>query len=69
VNNVKREAPGWAGLLPALPRLAHQALSAQPHDALRAEIAALRAEQMRHSRLLALVALLLAGILAALLAG
>ncbi len=67
VNNLKREAPSWASLIPALPRLAHQALSVGRHDGLLAEIDALRAEQARQSRLLALVAVLLGGILAALL--
>jgi ubiquinone biosynthesis protein len=66
VNNLKREAPGWATLLPALPRLAHQALSTDRHDELLAELTALRAEETQQSRLLAALVLVLTGILLAL---
>ncbi len=67
LNNLKREAPAWVTLLPALPRLAHQALSADRHGDVLAELAALRAEAAQERRLLVLIALLLGGILAALL--
>jgi ubiquinone biosynthesis protein len=60
VNHLKHEAPQWAALLPQLPRLAHQALTAPPHAALAGELAALREEQAAQRRrltwLVALVA-------------
>ncbi|MCK9989115.1 MAG: ubiquinone biosynthesis regulatory protein kinase UbiB [Rugosibacter sp.] len=59
-NQIKREAPAWISLLPALPRLAHQALSADPHAAMRAELAALRASVAQTRRLLAVGIVLLA---------
>ncbi len=65
VNNLKREAPQWATLLPQLPRLLHDALGRQPHEALRAELARLRAEQRRQTRWLRAVAVLLTALLAA----
>jgi ubiquinone biosynthesis protein len=60
LNHIKAEAPQWASLLPALPRLAHQALARDSNARLAEEVARLTAEQARQSRLLALVALLLA---------
>ncbi|HMM53897.1 MAG TPA: ubiquinone biosynthesis regulatory protein kinase UbiB [Candidatus Desulfobacillus sp.] len=65
VNNLRREAPLWAGLLPQLPRLAHQALERQPHEALRAELALLRREKRRQTFWLRAIALLLVALIAA----
>ncbi|MBL0920054.1 MAG: ubiquinone biosynthesis regulatory protein kinase UbiB [Hydrogenophaga sp.] len=48
---LKAEAPQYAKLLPALPRLLHDYLRNRPHD-LRREIDALMAEQRRTNRLL-----------------
>ena len=59
LQHLKKEAPQWATLLPQLPRLAHQALAREPNAALAAELAALRTEQARQSRLLAIIAVLL----------
>jgi ubiquinone biosynthesis protein len=49
-NQIRREAPAWVSLLPALPRLAHQALSTDPHAALRAELLALQERVARTHR-------------------
>ncbi|PKO84431.1 MAG: ubiquinone biosynthesis regulatory protein kinase UbiB [Betaproteobacteria bacterium HGW-Betaproteobacteria-11] len=59
VRNLKREAPQWAGFLPALPRLMHQALTGERSAALLAELAALRAEEAKNRRYLALISALL----------
>jgi ubiquinone biosynthesis protein len=48
---LKAEAPQYAKLLPALPRLLHDYLRHRPHE-LRQEIDALMAEQRRTNRLL-----------------
>ena len=63
LNNLKREAPNWASLLPALPRLAHQTLSVNRHDELLAELSALRAQEAVQSKLLAALVVVLGGIL------
>ena len=63
LNNLKREAPNWATLIPALPRLAHQALSVYRHDELLAEMSALRAQEALQSKLLAALVVVLGGIL------
>jgi len=63
LNHLKAEAPQWAALLPALPRLAHQAMARDSHARLAAEVARLTAEQRRQTWLIALVAALLAGLL------
>jgi ubiquinone biosynthesis protein len=58
-NNLKREAPQWAALLPQLPRLLHRALDQEPLRALQKDIARLQEEEQRQSGLLwAAVALL-----------
>ena len=64
-NNLKREAPQWAALLPQLPRLLHQALDPKPLAALREEVARLRAEERRQTFWVKLAAGLLAAILVA----
>ena len=50
-RNVRQEAPRWAGLLPELPRLAHQALSRDDTE-LRLRIAELEATQRRTATIL-----------------
>ncbi|BAL22840.1 ubiquinone biosynthesis regulatory protein kinase UbiB [Azoarcus sp. KH32C] len=64
LKNIRDEAPGWAAMLPQLPRLVHHALSepARQHAAQREDIERLRASQQWQNRLLALLTLLLAGI-------
>ncbi|MFI4980193.1 MAG: ubiquinone biosynthesis regulatory protein kinase UbiB [Nevskiales bacterium] len=59
LGNLKREAPQWAAILPALPRLVHQALARDDGAALRARLVAMQAEQARQSRYLAVMALAL----------
>ena len=56
-NNIKREASNWAKLLPTLPRLVHQALSATASPAPNLELESLAAEVrgLRHLLWLALV--------------
>ncbi len=61
-NNLRREAPQWAALLPRLPRLLHEALDRQPAAALRAEVARLEAEARRQTRWLQAAAVLLAAL-------
>ncbi|HEU6454723.1 MAG TPA: ubiquinone biosynthesis regulatory protein kinase UbiB [Roseateles sp.] len=46
VNNMKKEAPRWAGLMPELPRLVHQALSRDDSE-LQARLATIEARQRR----------------------
>ncbi|PWB42272.1 MAG: ubiquinone biosynthesis regulatory protein kinase UbiB [Rhodocyclales bacterium] len=62
-NNLKREAPQWAALLPQLPRLLHRALDQEPLRVLRDEVGRLQEEARRQSALLKLAAGLLAAIL------
>ena len=60
VNNVKKEGPQWATLLPQLPRLAHQLLTqSNQRDSAAEEIARLR-DELATSRQLARGALILA---------
>lgn len=69
-NQLKREAPAWVSLLPALPRLAHQALSMDRDAQVRTELAKLRTQVTQTRWLLvisALFTLLLGGLLVALL--
>ena len=62
LRNIKEEAPSWAGTLPQLPRLVHQAL-AEPNRqqaAQREELERLRTGQQRQGRMLIVIGLLLA---------
>jgi ubiquinone biosynthesis protein len=61
LRNLQHEAPQWAALLPALPRLAHQVLARDDGAALRAQLAAMQAEQTRQSRYLLVMALAMVG--------
>ena len=68
-NQLKREAPAWVSLLPALPRLAHQALSMDHHAKVRTELAELRTQVIQTRWLLfisTLLTLLLGGLVAVL---
>ncbi len=69
LDNIKREAPQWAELLPTLPRLVHKALATDHGASITAELARLRGEQQRQSLLLAVIAVLLAGIVGLMLWG
>ena len=46
IKNMKKEAPRWAGLMPELPRLVHQALNRDDTE-LRLRISELEAAQRR----------------------
>jgi len=68
VRNLRDEAPKWAGLLPQLPRLAHQALNENRLAQLEAGLTLLLRQQQARNRWLAAIAgLLAAGVAAALL--
>lgn len=62
LRNIKEEAPTWAGTLPQLPRLVHQALSEPNRQQAiqREELERLRAGQQRQGRMLIAIGLLLA---------
>ncbi|HQR04471.1 MAG: ubiquinone biosynthesis regulatory protein kinase UbiB [Proteobacteria bacterium] len=60
IKHLRQEAPQWASLLPALPRLTHQALANPFPPQLAAEITALRRAQEAQNRWLAVIAALLA---------
>ncbi len=62
----REEAPSWAGALPQLPRLAHQALtaSARQQAAQQQQLEQIALRQQRHERLLVLFGVLIAALLA-----
>jgi ubiquinone biosynthesis protein len=64
---LKTEAPQWAATLPQLPRLLHQVLTRDPMPRLEQGVDLLLAEQRRRNRWLAVIAVLLAGVILALL--
>ena len=64
VRGLKQEAPNWARTLPQLPRLMHQALTPEKSSDLAPIMAELAATQRQQNRLLGLIALLLAALLA-----
>ena len=64
LNQVKREAPNWASLLPQLPRLFHRSLENDASRLLAERLRMLTLEQQRQSKFLALIALLLGGMFA-----
>jgi ubiquinone biosynthesis protein len=64
VRQVAEEAPDWVRTLPQLPRLLHRALTLHGEAALADQVQQLAARQRRQSRLLGLVILLSAALLA-----
>jgi ubiquinone biosynthesis protein len=60
LRHLRQEAPYWTAMLPQLPRLLHQALSQQASGRALEQAAALLRERRRQTRLLALIATLLA---------
>lgn len=65
-NQLKREAPAWVSLLPALPRLVHHALNTDRHSGVHTELADLRARLKQTRWLLAIITLLLSSTVIAL---
>jgi len=63
-SRIQKEAPNWAIILPEFPRLIHQALAEKRSDMLEKKMTDLVIEEKRQNRLLALIAILLAGLLA-----
>ncbi|MBL0010562.1 MAG: ubiquinone biosynthesis regulatory protein kinase UbiB [Nitrosomonas sp.] len=63
-SRIQKEAPNWAIILPEFPRLIHQALAEKRSDMLEKRMTDLVIEEKRQNRLLALIAILLAGLLA-----
>ena len=66
LRHLRQEAPYWTAMLPQLPRLLHQALSQQASGRALEQAAALLRERRRQTRLLVLIATLLALLAAAL---
>lgn len=62
-SRIQKEAPNWAVILPEFPRLIHQALAENRNHALENKMTDLIIEEKRQNRLLALIAILLAGLL------
>ncbi|HEY6898841.1 MAG TPA: ubiquinone biosynthesis regulatory protein kinase UbiB [Rhodocyclaceae bacterium] len=65
LRNVKREAPRWAALIPALPRLINQALVEREPAKVLALLESVRDEARQRNRWLALIAVALGGLLLA----
>ncbi|AEJ00746.1 2-polyprenylphenol 6-hydroxylase [Nitrosomonas sp. Is79A3] len=63
-SRIQKEAPNWAIILPEFPRLIHQALAENRNDMLERKMTDLVIEEKRQNRLLMLIAILLAGLLA-----
>lgn len=63
-SRVQKEAPNWAIILPEFPRLIHQALAENRNQELEKRMTDLVIEEKRQNRLLTLIAILLAGLLA-----
>ena len=66
LRGLREEAPGWAGTLPQLPRLLHQALSepARATRAQREDLDRLAASQRRQGRLLVIASVLVVALVA-----
>ncbi len=62
-SRIQKEAPNWVIMLPEFPRLIHQALAENRNHALENKKVDLVMEEKRQNRLLALIAILLAGLL------
>ena len=63
-SRIQKEAPNWAIILPEFPRLIHQALAENRNVELEKRMTDLVIEEKRQNRLLMLIAILLAGLLA-----
>lgn len=63
-RSLQQEAPNWARTLPQLPRLVHQVLTREKSSELAPLLAELGAAQRRQNRLLALIAILVAALIA-----
>ena len=63
LRRMREEAPYWSTALPQMPRLVHQALSRQASPEISTETALVLRERRRQNVLLALIALLLAGLI------
>jgi ubiquinone biosynthesis protein len=63
-RNLEREAPQWAALLPQIPRLAHRLLVSGATAGVERRLDALLAEDRRRNRLLAVLTVVAAGLLA-----
>lgn len=63
-SRIQKEAPNWAIILPEFPRLIHQALAENRNQELEKRMTDLVIEEKRQNRLLTLIAILLAGLLA-----
>ena len=63
VRGFRDEAPRWATLLPQLPRLVHEKLTADPTAALQEQLLRLADDQRRQTRLLLAIAVLLTAML------
>ena len=57
--NLKRELPGWAGMLPQLPRLVHQQLAGDRLGEIEKTLRRLGAESRRRNRWLAGITILM----------
>jgi ubiquinone biosynthesis protein len=68
-KGLEAEAPYWARTLPQLPRLVHQALARPATPDSTPLLSAIIETQRQQNRLLGVIALLLAGLLASLLTG
>ncbi|PXW91212.1 2-octaprenylphenol hydroxylase [Nitrosomonas sp. Nm84] len=63
-SRIEKEIPNWAIILPEFPRLIHQALAENRNLELEKKMTDLVIEEKHQNRLLALIAILLAGLLA-----
>lgn len=63
LTHLQREAPNWATILPEFPRLIHYHLSQERAQVLEDRLTDLVAQEKSQSRLLALLATLLAALL------
>jgi ubiquinone biosynthesis protein len=62
-RRVRQEAPNWGVWLPQMPRLMFRALAERRGEAIEAHLARVARETRRQSWLLAVIAIVLAGIL------
>jgi len=65
-RSLTEEAPLWSATLPRIPRLVHQALSGEPVARIERALAAIEVAQEKQARVLRAIALVLAGLVAAL---